>query len=74
MEVSSIDKRAKAIFLTDRGADVNARLRVVLTSLNQQIESGFSEEEKETFRSFLSRTRSNLEIDDPQKDEAKKPL
>ena len=55
------DRRVKRIFLLDRGLSCSQRIWQHIEESERTLTTGFSEEELEQFRSYLSRAISNLE-------------
>ncbi|MCQ2596678.1 MAG: MarR family transcriptional regulator [Treponema sp.] len=57
---SETDKRSKLIYLSEKGRDYNKLTADISANLIKTFYCGFSEEEKETFYSFLLRIEKNF--------------
>ena len=56
----SADRRVKRIFLTEKGCDCSKRIRSNALETESRMVTGFSEDEKELFLSFLQRAVDNM--------------
>lgn len=62
------DARLKQIILTQKALDLNKNVVKELKAFEQKLFLGFTEDEKETFSSFLSRIEENLYMEDKKND------
>lgn len=69
------DKRCKRVYIQPKGMDCLETMHTVISGIEQQLVSGFSEEEKERFTTLLLRATHNMGaelcIHNPEEDSEK---
>ena len=60
MRTDEKDRRCKRIYVLEKGIHCQKRMRSIIHGMEQQLVSGFSEEEKAQFAEFLDRAIANM--------------